>query len=180
VPPRNSLKLRSLALRAATIDGFVLAGQYRSAAERAPAGAVFGNIGTIVAFRVGASEAEVLAREFYPTRRADLLSLPNYHIYVKLLVDGMLRSRSVPRHYRQCHPDPKSLYAAATTVPAAEFDPTVAWPYAVLMRDDRDASTRSTSPPGTGEHHAAASAPCCLDGTGCPAVPFLVQSSNNS
>jgi hypothetical protein len=52
--------------------------------------AVFGNIGTIVAFRVGASEAEVLAREFYPTLgEADLLSLPNYYMYVKLLVDGM-------------------------------------------------------------------------------------------
>jgi hypothetical protein len=70
--------------------GFVLAHHYRAQLSEPLQAAVFGNIGTIVSFRVGATEAEVLAQEFYPTlREADLLNLPNYHMYVKLLVDGM-------------------------------------------------------------------------------------------
>jgi len=31
--------------------------------------AIFGNVGTIISFRVGATDAEYLAREFYPTSR---------------------------------------------------------------------------------------------------------------
>lgn len=70
--------------------GFVLAHQYAEQLSEPLQAAVFGNIGTIVSFRVGAADAEILAREFYPTlREADLLSLPNYHMCVKLLVGGM-------------------------------------------------------------------------------------------
>lgn len=69
--------------------GFVLAHQYAAQLSEPLQAAVFGNVGTIVSFRVGAEEADLLAREFYPTlRETDLLSLPNHHIYVKLLVDG--------------------------------------------------------------------------------------------
>ena len=40
-------------------------------------------------FRVGPADAELLAREFEPTFSAlDLISLPNRHIYLKLMVDG--------------------------------------------------------------------------------------------
>ena len=70
--------------------GFVLAHQYAAQLSEPLHAAVFGNVGTILSFRVGGPEAEVLAREFHPTlREADLLSLPNYHMYVKLLVNGM-------------------------------------------------------------------------------------------
>jgi len=70
--------------------GFALGGQYTAQLSEPLRSAVFGNVGTIISFRVGAADAELLAREFYPTlREADLLSLPNYHMYVKLLVDGM-------------------------------------------------------------------------------------------
>lgn len=52
--------------------------------------AVFGNVGTLVSFRVGAADAEFLEREFYPKFTSqDLVNLPNYNIYVKLMIDGV-------------------------------------------------------------------------------------------
>ncbi|RJQ25284.1 hypothetical protein C4565_08585 [Candidatus Parcubacteria bacterium] len=55
--------------------------------------AVFGNVGTMLMFRVGASDAEFLSKEFEPEfTPTDMVNLPNYNIYLKLLVDGY-RSR---------------------------------------------------------------------------------------
>jgi hypothetical protein len=51
--------------------------------------AIFGNVGTIISFRVGAEDARYLAREFYPAfNETDLTCLPNYHICLKLMIDG--------------------------------------------------------------------------------------------
>jgi hypothetical protein len=51
--------------------------------------AVFGNVGTLISFRVGAIDAEHLAREFYPTfNETDLVNIPNHHIYLKMMIDG--------------------------------------------------------------------------------------------
>lgn len=50
---------------------------------------VFGNIGSKVAFRVGAEDGEFLEKEFAPTFSAqDLLNLDNYNCYVKMLING--------------------------------------------------------------------------------------------
>ena len=52
--------------------------------------AVFGNVGTMIIFRVGAEDAQFLEKEFEPEFTAqDLVSLPNYNIYLKLMVDGV-------------------------------------------------------------------------------------------
>ena len=52
--------------------------------------AVFGNVGTIACFRVGAEDAEFLEREFMPEFLAtDLVNLGKYNIYLKLMVEGM-------------------------------------------------------------------------------------------
>lgn len=51
--------------------------------------AIFGNIGTMIAFRVGATDAEYLAKEFKPLiEEPDLVTLPKYHMYIKLMIDG--------------------------------------------------------------------------------------------
>jgi hypothetical protein len=43
----------------------------------------------LISFRVGFADAEVIAQEFYPEFTAvDLVSLPNHHIYLRLMVDG--------------------------------------------------------------------------------------------
>lgn len=52
--------------------------------------AVFGNVGTMLIYRVGAADADFLEQEFSPEfTPEDFVSLPNFHIYMKLLVDGM-------------------------------------------------------------------------------------------
>ncbi len=52
--------------------------------------AVFGNAGTMVVFRCGAADAEFLENEFTPELTIeDIVNLPNFHVYLKLLVDGI-------------------------------------------------------------------------------------------
>jgi len=52
--------------------------------------AVFGNVGTMVTFRVGAFDAEVLEKEFFPTfTKEDLVNLGFVQIYLKLMIDGV-------------------------------------------------------------------------------------------
>lgn len=52
--------------------------------------AVFGNVGTIIVFRVGADDAEFLEKEFEPEfTPQDIVNLPNYKIYLKLMIDGV-------------------------------------------------------------------------------------------
>ncbi len=67
----------------------ILAHQYLNQLDPAIRDAVLGNVGTIVAFRVGATDAELLAPEFAPEITAtDLTNLPNYHVYLKMMIDG--------------------------------------------------------------------------------------------
>jgi hypothetical protein len=50
---------------------------------------IFGNIGTLMCYRVGVSDANYLAREFAPTfSEDDLLNIEKYHIYVKTIVNN--------------------------------------------------------------------------------------------
>ncbi|MDP2695957.1 MAG: type IV secretion system DNA-binding domain-containing protein [bacterium] len=52
--------------------------------------AVFGNVGTMITFRVGAADAEFLEKELEPEFMIqDIVNLPNYRIYLKLMVDGV-------------------------------------------------------------------------------------------
>lgn len=52
--------------------------------------AVFGNAGTMIVFRVGAPDGEFLKQEFAPEfMPQDLINLPNYNVYIKLMVDGV-------------------------------------------------------------------------------------------
>jgi len=52
--------------------------------------AVFGNVGTMIMFRVGATDAEFLEKEYEPEfLPEDMVGLPNAKIYLKLMVNGM-------------------------------------------------------------------------------------------
>jgi len=67
-----------------------LAHQYIAQMEEEVRDAVFGNVGTILSFRVGAEDAEYLEKEFIPEITAqDLVNLPKYSVYLKLMVDGI-------------------------------------------------------------------------------------------
>ncbi len=68
----------------------ILAHQYITQMEETVRDAVFGNVGTLVSFRVGAEDAEFLEKEFYPEFAAqDIVSLSKYNIYLKLMIDGL-------------------------------------------------------------------------------------------
>ncbi len=52
--------------------------------------AVFGNVGTIITFRVGAADGEFLEKEFMPEfLQNDLVNLSKANIYIKLMIDGV-------------------------------------------------------------------------------------------
>jgi hypothetical protein len=52
--------------------------------------AVFGNVGTIISFRVGSPDALFMEQEFTPRfTPEDIINLPKYNIYLKLLIDGV-------------------------------------------------------------------------------------------
>lgn len=68
----------------------ILAHQYIAQLEETVGDAVMGNVGTIMTFRVGASDAEYLEKEFDPVFYAnDLVNLNKYNIYLKLMIDGV-------------------------------------------------------------------------------------------
>lgn len=70
----------------------ILTHQYIAQMPETVAKAVFGNIGTLLSFRVGATDAVALAKEFEPVFESnDLINLDNHHIYVKMSIDGVTR-----------------------------------------------------------------------------------------
>jgi type IV secretory pathway TraG/TraD family ATPase VirD4 len=72
----------------------ILAHQYIHQLSENVKHAVFGNVGTIIAFRMGSIDAKELAVEFLPTfDEHDLEQNENHHIYLKLMIDG---KRSLP------------------------------------------------------------------------------------
>lgn len=68
----------------------IIAHQYIEQIDEAVQAAVFGNVGTIACFRVGANDAEFLAKEFAPVfDETDLVNLAKYDIYLRLMIDGV-------------------------------------------------------------------------------------------
>ncbi|MFA6432656.1 MAG: type IV secretion system DNA-binding domain-containing protein [Candidatus Paceibacterota bacterium] len=69
--------------------------------------AVFGNVGTMIVFRIGANDAELLENEFMPQFTVeDLVNLGQYQMYLKLMIDGLtsppFSARGLPPF---AHPD---------------------------------------------------------------------------
>ncbi len=51
--------------------------------------AVFGNTGTMIAFRIGVEDAEIMAKEFAPVfNEFDLVNIDRFNAYVKLMIKG--------------------------------------------------------------------------------------------
>ncbi len=67
-----------------------MAHQYIEQMPEAVRYAVFGNVGTMITFRVGATDAEVFEKEFSPVfTMDDLVNLGKFQIYLKLMIDGV-------------------------------------------------------------------------------------------
>ena len=67
----------------------ILANQYIEQIDEKVRKAVFGNCGTLVSFRVGAKDAEDLVKEIGTFTEEDFCNLPKYHIYLRLMIDGI-------------------------------------------------------------------------------------------
>lgn len=66
-----------------------LTNQYIAQLDERVKASIFGNVGTLISFRVGAEDAEYLVEEFFPLlKKADLVALPKYGMYIKLQIDG--------------------------------------------------------------------------------------------
>ena len=87
--------------------------QYIAQLEEAIRNAVIGNAGTLVTFRVGANDAEFLAKEFENLTELDLMNLDNFNAYLKLLIDGVA---SKPLSLRTIRPSDEINQKAADTV----------------------------------------------------------------
>lgn len=67
-----------------------IAHQYIEQMEDEVKAAVFGNVGTMISFRVGSYDAEVLEKEFAPTfMQQDIVNLGRFQMYLRLMIDGM-------------------------------------------------------------------------------------------
>ncbi len=71
----------------------VVAHQYLGQIDEALRAAVMGNVGTLILFRIGAEDAEVIGREFRPEFNCeDLSKLTEYQLAIRLAVDGVTSS----------------------------------------------------------------------------------------
>lgn len=69
--------------------GLTIAHQFIAQIDQNIRDAVFGNVGSIAAFRVGTEDAEIFAKQFTPICTAsDLMNIENRNAYVKLLSNG--------------------------------------------------------------------------------------------
>jgi hypothetical protein len=67
----------------------IVANQYIGQIDEEVKNAVFGNVGTMVSFRVGVTDANFLQHEFAPTfNEHDLTNIEKYHVYIKTIVNN--------------------------------------------------------------------------------------------
>lgn len=69
--------------------GLTVAHQFIAQLEEGIRDSVFGNVGSVAAFRVGTEDAAFLEKQFAPMFGAsDLMNIPNYHAYLRVLANG--------------------------------------------------------------------------------------------
>jgi len=66
-----------------------VANQFIGQVEEDVKNAIFGNVGSLIAFRVGVSDANYLQHEFQPTfTETDLINIERFNVYVKTIVNN--------------------------------------------------------------------------------------------
>lgn len=84
----------------------IISHQFIGQLEEKIKNAVFGNVGSMAVFRVGAEDAEFLVKQFEPVfNQQDLVNIDNYNAYVKLLINSMV---SVPFNIKANPPAKRS------------------------------------------------------------------------
>lgn len=68
----------------------IMAHQYMEQLDETVRAAVIGNVGSIITYRIGSTDADILAKELSPTfTEEDLINLPKFNVYLKLMIDGV-------------------------------------------------------------------------------------------
>jgi len=67
---------------------------------------ILGNVGSLICFRIGSPDAQLLAGEFFPNiQKEDLVRLGKYQIYLKLMINGAtsdgFNAATLPPHFRK-------------------------------------------------------------------------------
>lgn len=87
-----------------------VAHQYVEQMQEEVAAAIFGNVGTMVTFRIGATDAEIFEKQFAPTFTAeDIVNLGKFQIYLSLMIDGIGSRPFSARTMAPIPPQPISL-----------------------------------------------------------------------
>jgi len=69
--------------------GLTVANQFIGQMEEEVKNAVFGNVGTLIAFRLGVTDASYVQREFQPVfTESDLINVERFHAYMKTIVNN--------------------------------------------------------------------------------------------
>ncbi|WP_214073579.1 TraM recognition domain-containing protein [Mucilaginibacter sp. dw_454] len=67
-----------------------LAHQYLEQLSEDVCSAILGNAGTVIAFRLSASDGKIMEQEFYPVfKQSDFVCQGRFAVYIKLLIDGL-------------------------------------------------------------------------------------------
>jgi hypothetical protein len=83
--------------------GMIVVHQYLYQLDAAVQYAVLGNTGTLISFRLGPKDASFIGMEFQEKfTPIDLMNLPNYHLYLRLMIDG---TPSIPFSAETLPPD---------------------------------------------------------------------------
>lgn len=87
-----------------------VANQYIDQMTEEVRGAILGNVGSMVTFRIGATDAEIIEKEFTPYFTAeDLVNLGFTQIYLKLMIDGV-GSQPFSANASNTPPQPETTY----------------------------------------------------------------------
>ncbi len=70
--------------------GLTMANQYIAQMPEEVRDAVFGNVGTLISFAVGGTDAKYITNEFAPTfTEEDMVHLDKFNVYLRMTIDGM-------------------------------------------------------------------------------------------
>ena len=99
--------------------------------------AIFGNVGSMISFRIGADDAEFMEQQFGPVFAAhDLMNIDNYNAYVKLLINGQtsrpfnIHAFPTPRGSAKVAQAVKELSSVKYGVPREEVENNITHKYA--------------------------------------------------
>lgn len=138
-----------------------IAHQYVEQMSEEVRAAVFGNVGTMIVFRVGSFDAEQFEKEFSPQFTAeDIVNLGQYQIYLRLMIDGVGSQPFSARNLPPIPPPPISFKQQAMESSRAQFGQ-------VRAKVEEDIRRQVL-----GDEHATAQAPAAPVKSAAPAPSY--------